>query len=53
MGRKAKSAMTWLITRATSKGRVLLVLMSFMAVRGSVARARQLRRASEMNWSFC
>ena len=53
MGRKAKSTISWLITRATRRGRVLLVLMSFMAVRGSVARARALRRASEMYWSLC
>ena len=53
MGRKAKSTICWLITRATRRGRVLLEDMSFMAVRGSVASARALRRVSVMYWSFC
>ena len=52
MGRNAKSTMSWLITRATSRGRVLLKLISFIAVRGSVATESAFRRESDMNWSL-
>lgn len=52
MGRNTKSTMSWLMTRATSKGRVLLEPISFKAVRGSVATERAFRRESDMNWSL-
>ena len=48
MGRKAKSAIVWLITRAIRRGRVFVSDMSLMAVRGSAARERQSSSGSEI-----